>query len=325
MQAYITSIGLISPQADACGENEGVLRCMEPEYRQLIPPIQLRRMSRILKLGLGASQICLNNAGGKVHPDAIVVGTGLACINDLETFLRSMIDDREQGLSPTPFVNSSHNTVAAQIARLQHNHSYNNTYCHRGASFECALTDALMLIHEKEAAQVLVGGIDEFSVHYHRLLKNVNETVVAGEGAAFFLLGNDPKDTAYARITAVKTWYRPHGDIIPGFLAEHNLSSDDIDTVLLGINGNEEGDAIYYDSMQRFATGTRFISWKHLCGEYMTSGAFALSLSAEALRTGAFPASCVMTDGKPFPSERILIFNHYRQQNYSCILVEGQR
>ena len=170
MQAYITSIGLISPQNtwqndfsyDLPHENETVLRCIEPDYKKLIHPVQLRRMSRILKLGMGSAQLCLNNAVNPVSPDAILIGTGLACINDLEAFLLSILDEGEQGLSPIPFINSSHNTVAAQIARILQNHSYNNTYCHRGTAFESALLDALLLINGKEASSVLLGGIDEF-------------------------------------------------------------------------------------------------------------------------------------------------------------------
>jgi 3-oxoacyl-(acyl-carrier-protein) synthase len=279
-------------------------------------------MSRILKLGLAGAQICLNHAVNPA-PDAVLVGTGLGCINDLEIFLSAMLEGEDRGLSPIPFINSSHNTVAAQIARMLQNHSYNNTYCHRGNSFESALIDALMLIEEREASQVLLGGIDEFSGHYHTLLKNVNETVVAGEGAGFFLLDDKPGSLGRIRILSAKTFYKPSGDILSGFLSENNLSFNDIDTVLLGINGNKEGDKAYYDCMGRFPTDTQFISYKHLCGEYMTSGSFALALAAHALRNGKFPNSCVVNQGKSFPPKRILIFNHYRQQNYSLIVMSN--
>jgi 3-oxoacyl-(acyl-carrier-protein) synthase len=328
MQAYITSIGLISPQ-DTAGnrfpfdpehESASMLKCVEPDYRQLIPPIQLRRMSRILKMGLAAAQICLKNAG-EIRPDAILTGTGLACINELESFMLSMLDNEEQGLSSIPFINSSHNTVAAQIAQMLNNHGYNNTYCHRGTSFESALTDALMLLNGQEAEHVLLGGIDEYSQRYHLMMQKTGDTAVAGEGAAFFLLSRTPAEKVFARITAARTFYHPADNFIETFLSDHHLRNDDIDTVLCGINGTETNDKAYaHPAEDLFHRNTQWTSYKHLCGEYTTSGSFALALAARALLNGRFPESCVLRN--PRPPQRILIYNHYHQQDYSLVTVE---
>ena len=96
MKAYITASGIISPQETHSrsrfpGFNTGMwsetgLSCIEPDYRDLINPIQLRRMPRILKMGLASAQLCINRAGG-INPDAIIVGTGLGCLDNLEKFL----------------------------------------------------------------------------------------------------------------------------------------------------------------------------------------------------------------------------------------------
>src|SRR4030042_2478095 len=95
MKAYITSTGLISPQHthDATGFPDHVesfmanrLTCIEPDYRNLINPILLRRMPRILKMGLASSQLCISRSGN-IQPEAIIVGTGLGCLNNLEQFL----------------------------------------------------------------------------------------------------------------------------------------------------------------------------------------------------------------------------------------------
>ncbi|MDR0712937.1 MAG: beta-ketoacyl synthase chain length factor [Bacteroidales bacterium] len=331
MHAYITSIGLISPQEtagnrfsfDLTYENAPLLRCIEPDYKQLIPPLQLRRMSRILKMGLGAAQICLKNTEN-LQPDAILVGTGLACINELETFMLSMLENGEQGLSSIPFINSSHNTVAAQISRMLHNHGYNSTYCHRGASFESALTDALMLLNEKNAEHVLLGGIDEYSKQYHLMLQKLGHAAVGGEGAAFFLLSRVPAGKVFARVTAVRTCYKPAADFIDTFLSAHHLHNDDIDTVLCGVNGNMQDDRIYDHPAERiFRRDTQWASYKHLCGEYTTSGSFALALAACSLLDGRFPASCILRN--PRRPQRILIYNHYHRLNYSLTVVETVR
>jgi 3-oxoacyl-[acyl-carrier-protein] synthase-1 len=333
---YINAIGLISPQPTAEGDflfnysHTGAIRlhCIEPDYKKLINPIQLRRMSRILKLGLGAAQICLNN-GENVCPDAILVGTGLACVNELETFLQSVLDGNEQSLSPIPFINSSHNTVAAQISRMLKNQSYNNTYCHRGSSFESALIDAIMLINRQEAANVLLGGIDEISEHYLSILDRIGETAVAGEGAGFFVLSAKPNAHTYACIKTAKTFYLPGAffeniaDSIITFLNDNHLSPDSIDTLVLGLNGNPDDDRIYHQLTEKvFPVTVQRVSYKPLCGEYMTSGSFALALAAHAIRQGNFPDSCILNKEISRKPERVLIFNHYRQQNYSLVLLE---
>ncbi|MDR3093254.1 MAG: beta-ketoacyl synthase chain length factor [Bacteroidales bacterium] len=330
MAAYITSFGVISPYdaaserraADLCREHDTILRCVEPDYKQLIPPVHLRRMSRILKLGLGAAKICLNKTGN-IEPDAILVGTGLACINDLELFMRSMLEHDGQEMSPIPFINSSHNTVAAQISRLLQNHSYNNTYCHRGSSFESALTDALMMINGQEAAQILLGGIDEFSMHYYTLINRINGKRITGEGATFFLLSPEATGSV-AEVTAVKTFYQPAGDVVHSFLSENHLSIHDIDTIFVGSNGNEQDDSVYDGLMRELPPETRVAAYKHLCGEYTTSGGFALALAAQALQDGYLPKSCIIRQGTQRPPERVLIFNHYLRQNYSLMLL-GKR
>jgi 3-oxoacyl-(acyl-carrier-protein) synthase len=354
MPACIASIGLISPfdraaappaapasapaAAARVGGEQGVIhRCIEPDYKQLIHPIRLRRMSRILKLGLGAAQLCLNCAAAclpeeePVQPDAIVVGTGLACVNELDSFLSSMIHGHEHGLSPIPFIHSSHNTVAAQISHLLQNHSYNATYCHRGVSFECALADALMLIEGGEASNVLLGGIDEFSIHYHTLMQQIGETGMSGEGAAFFLLRPAlASGGAGPRVTGVRTFYRPDPSdafdaqaFITDFLADSGCSLQDVDTVVLGFNGDPQGDAEYHHLVQTFVPASaRLVAFKHLCGECMTASGFAFALSAEALREGGFPSASLIRQVDNSAPRKVLLFNHYRRQNYALILME---
>ena len=118
---------------------------LNPIIKTLINPILLRRMPRILKMGLAAAQLCINRSGG-INPDGIIVGTGLGCLDNLEKFLMEVIDNQEHITSVLPFINSTHNAVAAQISMLLKNQNYNVTYCHRGFSFESALLDAMMLI-----------------------------------------------------------------------------------------------------------------------------------------------------------------------------------
>lgn len=87
-------------------------------------------------------------------------------------------------LAPTAFIQSTFNTIGAQIASLSKNRCYNNTYAHRAFSFESALLDAILLLQEGEARNVLVGGIDEMTDTLYEILKRLGtwRHALAGEG-----------------------------------------------------------------------------------------------------------------------------------------------
>jgi 3-oxoacyl-(acyl-carrier-protein) synthase len=349
MNAYITSYGVISPQQthDAKGFPHNIsgtvsnrLICQEPDYRQHINPIQLRRMPRILKMGLASASICLNNTG--VVPDGIVVGTGLGCLESLEKFLMEVLKENEQVTSVLPFINSTHNAVASQIAMMLKNNGYNFTYCHRALSFESALQDALLLIEEGQARHVLAGGIDECTDHFMHLqnylgqwkapVNNLDlfseETpgTIAGEGSAFFLLSNTPHAHLHVQLRSVRTLFSAGtfsiDKDIDTFLSSNGMGKDEIDVVLLGLSGDRHSDSVYRDLMRSyFSETTCFAAYKHLCGTYYSSSAFALWLAAVMLHENLVP-SVVRIGGRHRKKiNNILVYNHFRNTEHAFMLL----
>ena len=168
MEAYIRGIGNISPQhswdnsqllSDIVSYDGNRLKCIEPDYKEYIKPIQMRRMSRTLKMGVSAAGKCLRDAGVEV-PDAIIVGTGLGMIADTEKFLRSIIDNKETLLTPTSFIQSTHNTIGAHIAVMLKCNKYNLTYVNDFLSFENALLDTMIRLLEDPAEKILLACIE---------------------------------------------------------------------------------------------------------------------------------------------------------------------
>jgi 3-oxoacyl-[acyl-carrier-protein] synthase II len=127
-------------------------------------------MSRVIKMGVTTALGCLQEAGEK-DPGAIITGTAYGCLEDTETFLTQAIERNEEMPPPTPFIQSTHNTVGAQIALLLKCNQYNNTFAQGGASFENALLDAMLLLKEEEAKTVLAGSVDELTNTSYNLLK----------------------------------------------------------------------------------------------------------------------------------------------------------
>jgi 3-oxoacyl-(acyl-carrier-protein) synthase len=152
---YITGLGNISPQKTCDNDHfldefksveTNCLSAIDPVYKDYLPGDMIRRMSHVIKMGVTAGKICLADAGCTM-PDAIITGTGLGCLEDTEKFLINMIKNNEEFLTPTSFIQSTHNTVSAQIALILKCHNYNFTYVHRGFSFESALFDSFIRIN----------------------------------------------------------------------------------------------------------------------------------------------------------------------------------
>lgn len=201
----------------------------------------LRRMSRMVRMGVAAGMLCLdgipNDAIG-----AIVTATCLGGLEDTEKFLAEISERNEAGLNPTPFMRSVFNTVGAQIALLKGIKVYNVTYVHRTASFENALSDALMLISEGRR-NVLAGAFDEMtpsSVTVKERLGLYRHGRHPGEGASFFLLSDRSSDCLSARPLALlygvdvfrgsmsEEETRVH---MSGFIASHGVPESDVEII----------------------------------------------------------------------------------------------
>lgn len=350
MTAFINGIGLISPQqtsnpavflTDVIEYNADFLQVINPNYKEYIHPVSARRMSRLIKMGITSSKIALSDAGCQM-PDAIITGTGLGSVEETERILTEM-NAGEQLMNPTPFIQSTYNTISSQIAITLKCHNYNSTYVHRSFSFESALQDALLQFEEKVACSALVGGIDELTdnhlqitrraghwkmvpVNNLRLLSYKTPGALAGEGAAFFLLERQPSPSTYGTLSGVKTSYRlkESADIessITAFLSSNGLNINQLDAVILGYNGDILSDGVYDQLGSGIFREIQQLWYKHLCGEYFTSTGFAVWLGANILKHQLIPVAVKFNNLPTHRIQHILIYNHYRNINHSLLLL----
>jgi 3-oxoacyl-[acyl-carrier-protein] synthase II len=352
MDIYIKGTGNISPQntfsKDGFLENiveyqNNYLSCIEPDYKDYFDSNSSRRMGKIIKMGVAASMACLKESDIK-NPDAIITGTGLGCIQDTEKFLSSLIENNERMLTPTSFIQSTHNTISAQIALTLNCTNYNYTYVHRGFSFESGLLDSMMLLNEGSANNVLLGGLDEttpntFSIlqrlgHWKNqhisnlhLLEADSKGTISGEGASFFLLSNKNEGNCYAKINSVSTIYKPSdynaiAANINQFIKNASLKMDDIDLIMFGVNGDMRIDGIYHHLHKNYFKKGACAYFKHLCGEYQTASSFALWLAAKIIKHQHIPDVVKINNFLEKPIRNVLIYNHYRNINHSLFLLQ---
>ena len=348
---FINGMGCVSPQGtlgksaldDEIIETESdFLEIQKPNYRDFINPKVLRRMSKIVRMGIVASKTALENAGVE-SPDAILTGTGMGCQRDTEKFLNSMIENNEGLLTPTSFIQSTHNTIGGAIALGQQNHNYNLTYVHRTFSFESALLDSMMLLTEGKSKNILLGGFDEITeeswliktkidffkkqaIKNTNLLSDNKPGAMAGEGSTFFVLSDQQNDNSLARVLGTEMFYKPEdlNEIevnITNFLEANSLSVEDIDLVILGYNGDADFDGIYNDLEDGLFENNAIAYYKHLCGEYDTSSAFATWMAAGIIHENRVPEVVLKRGGATKEIKKVLIYNQFRNVNHSLILL----
>jgi len=296
-----------------------------------------RRMSRLVKMGVCAAKKCIA-ASGVSMPDAIITGTGLGCIEDTEKFMGSVITNNELQLNPTPFIQSTHNTPAASVALAIKCHNYNSTYVHRAFSFENALMDAAMFLADNPGSNVLAGGFDENTpvslailrrfgllkyqpVDSFSLLDYGTAGTLAGEGVAYFMLSPSPENCSSA-VTAVETRFNPYdiSKILQNF-AGCNLRNGCNNIILAGFNGDRKTDIAIQMALTGLTGFSGICFYKHLCGEYDTSMAFALWLADYILTSQTVPAEVQMSLFDLGGIDNIFIYNNYLNRYHSMIMV----
>lgn len=349
-KCYINGIGCVSAQNTFGGgfldeveinTADNVLSVINPDYKAFISPGAIRRMAKGVKMGVAASQFALEDAGVQM-PDAIITGTGMGCIQDSEKFLKSIIDNKEQYLTPTSFIQSTHNTVGGQIALNMQCKGYNFTYVNGAVSLESALLDAKMQIETGEASTILAGGVDETSEHtislyeLMHLIKNKNEApfdvltpkskgVVLSEGAGFFVLENKKTQNSYAVFEDIQIQNqlseKELSGFISGFLNRNKLTVEEIDAIALGNNGDVEFDHYYQKATELFAE-TPQLYYKHLSGEFYTASTFGFWAALNVLKKQNIPQVLQMNRLTKLQYKTVLLYNQYRGKDHSLTLLK---
>ena len=302
---------------------------LEPNYNEIINKISIRRMSKITKMGIATAQSALKNAN-IVIPDAIITGTGMGCLENSEKFLKSIIENKEEFLSPTAFIQSTHNTVGSQIAINLKCKNYNMTYVHGSISFELALFDSQLLISENQAKNILVGGIDELGKKIvDDTLKLENDfkngiNVPLSEGSHFFIISSIKTSNSLAILKGIEIYHKiSENEILNKInLFLKNINIIEIDVIILGFNGD------IWDKYYRILTDNLFkntpqVQYKNISGEFSTSSSFGLWLGLELIKKQNIPKEVYLNNIKYNKINTILLVNQFKGTQFSFILIES--
>ena len=329
-EIYVLSAKQISVQQPLCEDwmshpveyQEPFNRSIDPSFKDYISPIEARRMGKILKRAIATSKEAIK-ASRLESVDAIITGTGYGCIENTEFFLDALSKDGEQMLSPTYFMQSTHNTISSLVAIQTKNHGYNVTYAHKGISFDSALQDALLQMRLGKIKSALVGGHDELTETFYHILKKGglmgHDDEMCGE-AAVSVVVSVKSDDYLCKILDFKILHKPTMEKLKAVATVFKA-----DFVLTGISGNHKSDEAYIEECNELFGDAKLLKYKHLFGESFTASGLGVYVAAHCLKAGKIPAHLFVnpsdvTDKKP---SKILIFNHSDGTNYSLTLLEA--
>lgn len=348
---FINGIGIISPQktferdvflTEIAEYDKNVLTCVQPNFKDYINPIQMRRLSRMLRIGLSSAIICLREANVQM-PDGIITATGYGFLDETAKFLRELLEQGERQLTPTYFMQGTSNALAGLVALTIKCMGYNNTYVSKGFAFENALIDAMMQLNENPAANLLIGSYDEaaevqynasirashFKTEYINnlsLFETNTKGSIQGEGSAFFMLSGEASTSSWCILRDMQMVYKPAtGELessLSAFLADFKLRSDNIDLIISGVSGDVQHDEYLNSFIDAHFNETMKTRFKHLSGEYCTATSFALWLGASILKRQQIPEIVkILSSQQPQKLETILIINQYMGKSFTFLLL----
>lgn len=267
MKAYIHNYASISRLPSF---EKGILACLgdavtqetqHPDYKEYINPTLIRRMSPVIKMAVASGLRCAQHEADWA---GIVLGTGLGCLRDTEVFLKTVLRKDGLAISPTAFIQSTHNTIAGQLALATGNKGYNMTHSQQGISFECALNDAILLAHESEKP-VLVGAAEEHTPFLGKLAEAFGlKDLDLAEGASFFTLSTvNEKSLAEVRLT----------QFFDSEIAMQQVMEEEKPDLILYRNGLHPSPRLINNIPQ--------LDIQHYCGIYSTNSAFGMQLACE--------------------------------------------
>ncbi len=320
---FINSIAQVSCQPsadDAWFESphlysEEYVRAIEPDVKGLLNPGEARRMSGILKRAVFTSFTALQRSGIDL-PEAIVTGTGMGCMENSEKFLADLCEYGESCLKPTLFMQSTHNTISSLIAILLKCHSYNNTYSHKGISFESALFDAWLQIKSGQVNNALVGSHDEVTPLMAKVLRQTHpEYAMISETSVSTVLSNSRIENSHCEITDIKLLYKPSIQDVA------DLLSPEDSVLMLGTNSNVQNDRPYIELLDALPHIPVTLKYKNVFGDNFSSSALSFCLAATIFDRRHIPEAYICA-GNALNSEEmsgLTLLNHSDGTAWSII------
>ena len=295
--------------------DEGYIRSQEPSVKEIIPPADARRMGKVLKRAIATSDAVLKEAQIGM-PDAIITGTAMGCMENSEKFLEDLSHFGENCLKPSLFMQSTHNTISSLIGIFLKCHGYNNTYSHKGLSFESALLDAWIQIRGGEINNALVGAQDEVTPLMSEILRTTHpEYSFITETSVSAILSNS-REGNLCEIDLIELLHEPTIDSLIEL-----IKASSPDYLLLGLNGNKRNDDFYQDIISKLSPRISVLQYKNIFGDNFSSSAFGFYSGCRILEKQQLPEEMAYRSSMQpeHGIDKIIVLNHTEGKSWGLV------
>jgi 3-oxoacyl-(acyl-carrier-protein) synthase len=299
----VTGLGVVGPGAVSLREIEPPLppgkvkahSCGALAEAALLTANQRRRLCRMAQMALIAAR--RSHSPDPSQRLAVMMATGLGCLEEGAVFIENMIDKDERAPMPSRFPGSVHNAPAAQIAIDLGARAMNGAPTAGEISFECALWMGMTQLATDQADIAMVGAVDELNKYPLSLGQRWcfwTEQVLPGEGAMAATLAR--AETAVARLAGVTTvrlgrYRRPFDAEREADWIAESVDLTAVDVVLSGAKGWPALDAPYAAVVgalsKRAGRSLLHHTYKQTCGEFHSASAFGFSVAVQLVREGS--------------------------------------
>ncbi len=247
---------------------------------------KIRRADKLSKMAVLAAADALADSGigeGVRKSLGIILATAFGAHVITFSFLDDVLDYGEANVSPTTFSNSVHNAAASYVSSALDIQGPTLTVTQFRFSFQAALQLAKCWLEQGRCDYLLVGAVDQYGdvlgyVSDQKLTTAQDGVIrpftftptcqVPGEGAVFFLMGNEPAGNGYCVVEAVHVNGDPDQD-------------KRVDVNIIDADGMLPDESVYRASL---APGIPVAAYAPLYGSMMTGSAFNLAAAALMLK-----------------------------------------
>ncbi|MEI6083896.1 MAG: beta-ketoacyl-[acyl-carrier-protein] synthase family protein [Verrucomicrobiota bacterium] len=244
---------------------------------------QRRRASRLAQMALVASK----RSGPVTGRTAVVMGTGFGSLGEAAPFIENLIGKDEAEPMPARFINSVHNSPAAQVAMDLGAQALNSAPTMREISFESALWQGVQQLAGGEADTALVGAADELSKYVLSIGQRWGHwkgNTHPGEGAAVVRLANAGPAIAHVGAVRLGRYRLPFDARREAAWIAAAVDLKQIEVVLSGAGGWLPLDAMYAGVVQEL--GLEHQTYRQLCGDHYSASAFGFAEAVKLVQAG---------------------------------------
>ncbi|MFP5246768.1 MAG: beta-ketoacyl-[acyl-carrier-protein] synthase family protein [Thermoanaerobaculia bacterium] len=288
--------------------------------RDFIPPMKMRRMNALSRLGVAAAKLAIDDCGAKPDVDTgVAIGTSFGPVQTSVEYMQEYVEKGASLAPPQLFAESVANAPGSHIAIEWGLRGFNMTITQRESSALAAAMYAAAQLVKGSARAALIGGVEEANEMLFSVLDRVGalskdvarpfdphrDGVTLGEGGAVLVAGAGTRKPygwlsgfGIARDTtaSISDWGTDASSVVAAMRAaidDAELSIADIDAIYASANGSVRGDAIEQRAIQLLFGDAvpPVVATKGIFGEYAAGGALQLVSALVALDEQKLPAA----------------------------------